>query len=59
MTAMTAQDTSRNSTQLSFRHDAAADENYDGVCLRVRDQWIRWPFRFGRLVWTETRQKYA
>lgn len=33
MTAMSAQDTSRNSTQLSFRHDDAAVENYEVLLL--------------------------
>ena len=25
----------------TFRHDDAAEENYDGVCLRTRDHRIR------------------
>ena len=26
---------------MTFRHDNAAEENYDGVCLKARDHQIR------------------
>ena len=27
--------------QLTFRYDDATEENYDGVCLKIRDHRIR------------------